>query len=319
MVILQSEKITHTMYHSMKRFVLVALMPLLMLVLAPVLVEAGGWKAKHVVLIGVDGWASHNLDEATNIPNIRWMMQNGSYTLKKRSVLPSASAINWASLFMGGGTEMTGYTQWNSKTPEIPSLATNSRNIFPTIYSVLREQFPKIKTALTFDWDGIGYVTDTAAIDFVKYEKGPENEPEVAIAAGTDCIRKVKPEFITIYIGGLDETGHAHGWYTAPYYEMLTRVDNAVGEIFRAVKDAGIYDNTIFILTSDHGGINKGHGGMTLEEMETPFVVCGKNIRKGYVMKDPMMQFDVAATIACMFNAKLPKCWRGRPMEEIFR
>lgn len=285
----------------------------------PVLVQAGGWKAKHVVLIGVDGWASHDLDKAPDIPNIRRMMAEGSYTLKKRAVLPSASAINWASLFMGGGTEMTGYTQWNSRTPEIPSLATNSRNIFPTIYSVLREQYPKIKTGLTFDWDGIGYVTDTAAIDFVRYEKGEAYEPEVTIVPGIEYIKKARPEFMTIYIGGLDETAHAKGWYTEAYYSMLTRVDKAVGEIVRAVKEAGIYDNTIFIITSDHGGINKGHGGMTLEEMETPFVVCGKNIRKGYVMKDPMMQFDTAATIAYMFNAKLPKCWRGQPMKEIFR
>ncbi len=295
-------------------------MMLMLVALAfPVLVQAGGWKAKHVVLIGVDGWASHDLDKAPDIPNIRRMMAEGSYTLKKRAVLPSASAINWASLFMGGGTEMTGYTQWNSRTPEIPSLATNSRNIFPTIYSVLREQYPKIKTGLTFDWDGIGYVTDTAAIDFVRYEKGEAYEPEVTIVPGIEYIKKARPEFMTIYIGGLDETAHAKGWYTEAYYSMLTRVDKAVGEIVRAVKEAGIYDNTIFIITSDHGGINKGHGGMTLEEMETPFVVCGKNIRKGYVMKDPMMQFDTAATIAYMFNAKLPKCWRGQPMKEIFR
>ncbi len=285
----------------------------------PVLAQAGGWKAKHVVFIGVDGWASHDLDKAPNIPNIRWMMQNGSYTLKKRAVLPSASAINWASLFMGGGTEMTGYTRWNSRTPEIPSLATNSRNIFPTIYSVLREQYPKIKTGLTFDWDGIGYVTDTAAISFVKYERGEEGEPEVTIVPGIEYIKKARPEFMTIYIGGLDEAGHSKGWYTEAYYSMLTRVDQAVGKIIQAVKDAGIYDNTIFIISSDHGGIDKGHGGMTLEEMDTPFVVCGKNIKKGYVMKDPMMQFDTAATIAYMFNAKMPKCWRGQPMKEIFK
>ena len=295
---------------------------LLLTVLAlmlPVLTFAGGWKAKHVVMIGVDGMAAHEFDKAQNIPNMRWMMKNGSYTLKKRSVLPSASAINWASMFMGGGTEMTGYTQWNSRTPEIPSLATNERGIFPTIYSVLREQYPKIKTGLTFDWDGVGYVTDTAAVDFVKFEKGEAYEPEVTIVPGIEYLKKVKPDFMTIYIGGLDETGHSLGWYTPEYNAMLGRVDNAIGSIMQAVKDAGFYDDTIFIVTSDHGGIDKGHGGKTLEELETPFIVCGKNIKSGYTIKEGMMQFDVAATIAYIFKAKRPSCWRGIPMVEIFK
>jgi predicted AlkP superfamily phosphohydrolase/phosphomutase len=38
------------------------------------------------------------------------MMENGSYTLKMRSVLPSSSAVNWASMFMGAGPELHGYT-----------------------------------------------------------------------------------------------------------------------------------------------------------------------------------------------------------------
>ena len=40
-------------------------------------------------------------------------------------------------------------------------------------------------------------------------------------------------------------------------------------------------DDTIFILTSDHGGIDKGHGGKTMREMETAFIISGKNIKKG--------------------------------------
>lgn len=61
-------------------------------------------------------------------------MANGCYTLHSRSVLPSSSAINWASMFMGVGTELHGYTTWGSKTPEIPSREVNERGIAPTIF-----------------------------------------------------------------------------------------------------------------------------------------------------------------------------------------
>ena len=70
-----------------------------------------GRKAKHVIVIGIDGWASWCLQQAdpATLPNIHYLMDNGSYTLKKRSVMPSASAINWASIFMGVPTEMHCY------------------------------------------------------------------------------------------------------------------------------------------------------------------------------------------------------------------
>ena len=61
-------------------------------------------QAKHVVFIGIDGWASYCLEKSENVPNIRYLIENGSYTYRKRAVMPSASAINWASIFMGAPT-----------------------------------------------------------------------------------------------------------------------------------------------------------------------------------------------------------------------
>lgn len=68
-------------------------------------------KAKHVVFIGLDGWGSYSVPKA-DIPHIKQLMADGSYTLEKRTVLPSSSAVNWASMFMGAGPELHGYTQW---------------------------------------------------------------------------------------------------------------------------------------------------------------------------------------------------------------
>ena len=75
-------------------------------------------KAKHVVFIGLDGWGAYSLPKA-DMPNVKKLMEDGAYTLKKRSALPSSSAINWASMFMGAGPELHGYTEWGSKTPEL--------------------------------------------------------------------------------------------------------------------------------------------------------------------------------------------------------
>ena len=65
-------------------------------------------KAGHVIFIGVDGVSTpafKNPDLLARMPNVRMMMEEGSYTLGKRSVMPSSSAINWATIFNGLPTE----------------------------------------------------------------------------------------------------------------------------------------------------------------------------------------------------------------------
>ena len=105
-------------------------------------VNAAKQKAKHVILIGMDGWGAYSVPKA-DIPAIKSLMTNGCYTLHSRSVLPSSSAINWASMFMGAGPELHGYTQWGSKTPELPSRVLNQHGIFPTIFQLLRDAQPE--------------------------------------------------------------------------------------------------------------------------------------------------------------------------------
>ena len=50
------------------------------------------WRAKHVVFIGLDGWGAYSMEKA-NMPTVKQLMKDGSYTLEKRSVLPSSSAV----------------------------------------------------------------------------------------------------------------------------------------------------------------------------------------------------------------------------------
>ena len=42
---------------------------------------AGNWKAKHVVLIGLDGWGAYSVEKA-EMPNVKRLMAEGSYVKK---------------------------------------------------------------------------------------------------------------------------------------------------------------------------------------------------------------------------------------------
>ena len=282
--------------------------------------------AKHVIMIGIDGWGSEAVRQASpeDIPNITFLMENGSWTLGKRSVMPSASAINWASIFNGLPTEMHGFDKWNSTRGTIPSTADNGHGIPPTIFTILREQMPDAESGLVYDWDGVGAVADTLAMDYNYFIK-TYRDHEIIVPTeeytkiGVEYIKSKKPTFFTFYYGLQDEVGHSSGWYSPEYQDCQKGIDKGIGMIIQATKDAGIFDDTIFIVTSDHGGVNNGHGGFTMLELETPFIVFGKNVKKGFEFPDPMIQYDVPATIASCLGLEIPSGGRGTPMTQVFK
>lgn len=302
----------------MKKQFLSRAMVLLALFIVVPSISAAKWKAEHVILIGLDGWGAYSVEKA-NIPNIKKLMTDGSYTLKKRSVLPSSSAVNWASMFMGAGPELHGYTEWGSKTPELPSRELNQHGIFPTVFQLLRDANPKAEIGCLYEWDGIKYLIDTLSLNYYQqapdYNKYPEGLCEMAI----NYIKEKKPVLTGIVFDNPDHVGHQAGHDTPEYYDKLQELDGYIGRIIQAVADAGILEKTIFIITADHGGINKGHGGKTMNEMETPFIISGKNIKKGLNFQESMMQFDVAATVAAIYGLKQPQVWIGRPMMQVFK
>lgn len=209
-------------------------------------VNAAKQKAKHVILIGMDGWGAYSVSKA-DIPAIKSLMTNGCYTLHSRSVLPSSSAINWASMFMGVGTELHGYTTWGSKTPEIPSREVNERGIAPTIFSVLREQRPKAEIGCLYEWPGIKYLVDTLAMSYQYQTPGYAKAPTALCEAAEKYIIEKKPELLAICFEEPDHTGHTKGHDTPAYYQMLKELDGYVERILQAIKKP-VYGMTPLLL-----------------------------------------------------------------------
>ena len=280
--------------------------------------HAGKWKAEHVILIGLDGWGAYSVEKA-EMPHVKSLMAEGCYTLKKRSVLPSSSAVNWASMFMGAGPELHGYTEWGSQTPELPSRELNKNGIFPTVFQLLRDASPEAEIGCLYEWGGIKYLVDTLSLSYHKQAPDYNKYPTALCEMSCEYIKKSKPALAAICFDSPDHTGHVDGHDTPAYYAKLKELDGYIGQIIDAIKEAGIYDKSIIIVTSDHGGINKGHGGKTMMEMETPFIIAGKNIQKGGEFHESMMQFDCASTIAHVFGLKQPQVWIGRPMTQVFK
>ena len=96
------------------------------------------------------------------------------------------------------------------------------------------------------------------------------------------------------------------------------KIDGYVGKIMETLEKNDMKDDAIVFFTADHGGTGKGHGGISMKEMETPFVVCGKGIKQGHEIPESVMVFDCAPTIGHIFSIDQPQVWIGRPVMSVF-
>lgn len=272
-------------------------------------------KASHVIVIGVDAMSPNGIINAKT-PVLDSLMKMGAYTLNARGVLPTSSSTNWASMVSGAGPEQHGVTsnEWNRDDMNFPPVTTGTEPIFPTIFGVARTQRPEFEIGAIYTWSGFSRLIERSALNYDYNGKGDDDTAEKAIA----YIKDKKPNFLFVHFDDVDHAGHTLGHKTPEYYAAVSHADALIGKILQSVKDAGILEETVIIISADHGGIGYGHGGETLDELEIPFIISGKGVKKGYPIKDFIYTYDNAATVAYVFGLQEPQPWIGRPAKSVF-
>ena len=270
---------------------------------------------KHVVIIGCDGLSPDGVQKAKT-PNMDDLMRRGAYTLRARAVMPTVSSPNWASMIMGAGPEQHGITSnaWRPDKFEIAPTAVGSGGIFPTIFGVLREQQPSAVIACFHDWGGFGILFEREALDVIEDTDGPVNTTERAVA----YFKAKQPDLTFIHLDHTDHAGHKYGYRTPEYYKSVEEADRLIGETIQGLKTAGMLEQTILIVTSDHGGVGKGHGGATMAEIEIPWIIAGPGVAPAKELTSFVNIYDTAATVAHIFGLTAPDCWIAKPVLEVF-
>ncbi len=271
--------------------------------------------ADHVVILGFDGMSPDGVRNAAT-PILHDLMRLGAYTLHARGVIPTVSSPNWASMIMGAGPAEHGVTSndWQPDRFEITPICTGDGGIFPTIFGLTRNQRPSAAMGVFHDWDGFARLLEGKAVDVLKHGNGPDETMDMAMA----FVKERKPALTFVHCDHVDHAGHEFGWGTPQYYEAVAKADALVGRMLAALKDAGMADRTIVLVTSDHGGAGKKHGGSTMAEIEIPWILMGPGVAAGRELRTPVRTYDTALTVAYILGVKPSECWIGRPVTEAF-
>ena len=68
------------------------------------------------------------------------------------------------------------------------------------------------------------------------------------------------PEVLTVHLVDCDAMRHRFGAESPEAHAAMERLDGRVGRIVRAVKKAGLFEDTLFCVVSDHGQADAPHG-----------------------------------------------------------
>jgi predicted AlkP superfamily pyrophosphatase or phosphodiesterase len=128
-----------------------------------------------------------------------------------------------------------------------------------------------------------------------------------------------KPSVFLIHLADPDVAGHDKGWMSKPYLRAVEATDRAIGLLVKGFQDLGLYKQTAFIITSDHGGHDTTHGTTAPEDMTIPWIAFGPGIKSAYEIKGAVSLMDTAATALRILGVTDYYVeWNSRTIEEIF-
>ncbi len=263
---------------------------------------------KYVVIVGVDGAGSFYPDD-TDTPNIDSIFASGAITRNMRVATPTASSVSWMSLLHGVKPENHKNLENSEVEAGIP-YTMNSK--YPSILRVVKEARPDDEVAAIYSWIGInGIVEDGAGI--FKKQAG---DAELTKYIENGYIKSNTPTLLYVHINDPDYVGHTKGHLSEDYFKSLETTDGYIGRIYQAYVDAGIIDDTLFILTSDHGGKDTSHGGLSYNEKNAIFAVSGKNVTNTEI--ENMYIRDTASIVLHALGIETPETYTSLVPNGIF-
>ncbi len=260
---------------------------------------------KHVVIISIDGLRPDALEEA-DTPTLDALRAQGAYQPTAQTVLPSVTLVSHASMVSGMSPEKHGIF-WNSNDPDLGKVKG------PTLFSVAHEA--GLSTALVAGKPKLEHLVLPDSVDTYIYAGFTDRQ---VVNEALAVIQNDMPALLFIHLPDVDSAGHALGWMSLGQLLAVSLTDRLIGEVVSALETEEYLDQTLLIITADHGGSGVKHGSASPEDMTIPWLAVGPGVPQNKTLQSEIVTYDTAATALYAFGLPIPENWDGQPVLEIF-
>lgn len=241
--------------------------------------------------------------------NVLALMQSGAYTLSAQTIMPSLTLPAHSSMFVGT-CPAKHIVRWNEYVPQ------NGYARGTDVFDLA--QAAGLQTAMVVGKEKLRQITEPASTDYFAFIDETDKIDDFSTVeklALDQILQGFNLMFVHFPKGDL--AGHEFGWMSREQLKAYTKDDRAFGLLIQSLKDHGLYESTIIIVTSDHGGHETTHGTDSPEDMTIPWIISGPRVQPG-PLDTQVYIMDTAATIAYVLGLPPPPEWDGVPVFEAF-
>lgn len=257
---------------------------------------------RKVVLVLVDGMRPIGIEQCKN-PYLLDLAKESSYSFKATSVMPSVTLPCHTSIFLSVNPERHGITT-NTWMPQVRPI--------DGICEVVNHAGKK--AAMVYNWEELKDLSSPGSLCYSHFERQVGSHDEILAReiemtkVAASYIKEKAPDFLFMYLGATDETGHNYGWLSDEYLESVYNAS----ECIKLMKGA-LSEEYQLMITADHGGHDRTHGTASDEDMIIPLILNGSEFEKGRELPSANLK-DIAPTIAKVLGLTPPHEWEGKSL-----
>lgn len=262
----------------------------------------------RVLIVSFDGLRPDAI-QAAEMENLMALMENGAYTLSAQTINPSLTLPAHSSMLVGT-CPAKHIVRWNEYVPE------NGYALGTDIFDLA--QAAGLRTVFVAGKEKLRQVTEPSSTDFFGFVDSTDKINDT-ISLETMAIEEIRKGFdlMFMHFPDGDLAGHENGWMSRQQLLAYRLDDKSLGLFIDVMKSRNLYDDTLIIITADHGGHDTTHGTDLLEDLTIPWIISGPGIIQKQLQTQVYIM-DTAATVAFALGLPIPPEWDGIPVYEAF-
>lgn len=256
-----------------------------------------------MLILSIDGFRPDAMPLAP-MPYLTSLLNRSAYSVTAQTVYPSVTLVAHTSMLSGQCPDKH-KVDWNDYIPE------NGYAQVVDLFDVAHEA--GLQTVMYVGKEKLRQITEPGSTDVFKYI----NDRDLVITA--DLIQNFPTDFrlMFVHFPTADWMGHEYGWLSGEQLSVLFRADQAIEDLVTELNNRGLMNETLVIITADHGGHATTHGSSLYEDMTIPWVAFGAGIQPAS-LNSSISTVDTAATAAFALGLSIPFEWDGVPVYEAF-